>query len=190
MGGGDTGNDCVATCLRQGCRSVTQLELMPAPPVARAKDNPWPQWPRTLRTDYGQLEAIALQGGDPRQFETTVSRILTDESGRICAVEVVRVTRSADGRMVPVEGTQRVLPCQLLLIAAGFVGCETQTAQDFSLTLTQRGVPAVLTGTHQIASGLFAAGDLRTGQSLVVRAIADGIAAAQEVDQYLKSINL
>ena len=190
VGGGDTGNDCVATCLRQGCRSVTQLELMPAPPVARTKDNPWPQWPRTLRTDYGQLEAIALQGGDPRQFETTVSRILTDESGRICAVEVVRVTRGADGRMVPVEGTQRVLPCQLLLIAAGFVGCETQTAQDFSLTLTQRGVPAVLTGTHQIASGLFAAGDLRTGQSLVVRAIADGIAAAQEVDQYLKSINL
>ena len=183
VGGGDTGNDCVATALRQGCRSVVQLELLPAPPAVRAKDNPWPEWPRTLRTDYGQLEAVVLQGSDPRQFETTVSRILTDEEGRVDAVETVRVSRGPDGRMLPVEGTQRTLACGLLLVAAGFTGCEMQTAQAFDLTLNRRGVPETV--SHQIVPGLFAAGDLRTGQSLVVRAMADGVAAAQEIHEYL-----
>ena len=185
VGGGDTGNDCVGTCLRQGCASVNQLELLSAPPVERAKGNPWPQWPRTLRTDYGQLEAIAVQGADPRQFETTVRRIIPDESGNISAIEVVRVARSADGRMLPVEGTERTLPCGLLLIAAGFVGCEVETAQRFEITLGPRGVPDIPANTHMISPGLFAAGDMRTGQSLVVRAIADGKAAAVEVNEYL-----
>ena len=185
VGGGDTGNDCVGTCLRQGCRSVTQLELMPAAPAERTKDNPWPEWPRTLRTDYGQIEAIAVQGADPRQFETTVQRIIPDESGRISEIEVVNVSRSADGRMLPVDGTQRRLSCQLLLIAAGFVGCEQETADLFNVNLNRRGVPDIYVGTHRIAPGLFTAGDMRSGQSLVVRAIADGRAAAIEVNQYL-----
>ena len=185
MGGGDTGNDCVGTCLRQGCRSVTQLELMPAAPAERTKDNPWPEWPRTLRTDYGQIEAIAVQGADPRQFETTVQRIIPDESGRISEIEVVSVSRSADGRMLPVDGTQRRLSCQLLLIAAGFVGCEQETADLFNVNLNRRGVPDIYVGTHRIAPGLFTAGDMRSGQSLVVRAIADGRAAAIEVNQHL-----
>lgn len=185
VGGGDTGNDCVGTCLRQGCRSVTQLELMPAPPIERAKNNPWPEWPRTLRTDYGQLEATAVQGADPRQFETTVKRILADEFGRISAVEVVSVSRSIDGRMLPVKGTERTLSCQLMLIAAGFVGCESETAEQFNLSLNRRGAPDIPASTHCIAPGLFTAGDMRTGQSLVVRAIADGRAAAEEVNQYL-----
>ena len=185
VGGGDTGNDCVGTCLRQGCRSVTQLELMPAAPAERTRDNPWPEWPRTLRTDYGQIEAIAVQGADPRQFETTVQRIIPDESGRISEIEVVSVSRSADGRMLPVDGTQRRLSCQLLLIAAGFVGCEQETADLFNVNLNRRGVPDIYVGTHRIAPGLFTAGDMRSGQSLVVRAIADGRAAAIEVNQYL-----
>ena len=185
VGGGDTGNDCVGTCLRQGCRSVTQLELMPAAPAERTKDNPWPEWPRTLRTDYGQIEAIAVQGADPRQFETTVQRIIPDESGRISEIEVVNVSRSADGRMLPVDGTQRRLSCQLLLIAAGFVGCEQETADLFNVKLNRRGVPDIYVGTHRIAPGLFTAGDMRSGQSLVVRAIADGRAAAIEVNQHL-----
>ena len=180
VGGGDTGNDCVATCLRQNCAQVTQLELLPAPPTARTRDNPWPEWPRTLRTDYGQLEALARQGSDPREYETTVWRVLPDESGRIAAVETVRVQRAADGRFQPMPGTERQRPCELLLIAAGFVGCEAGTAQTLGLALTPRGVPATAEGTHRIRPGLYAAGDLRTGQSLVVRAIADGLAAADE----------
>ena len=162
-----------------------QLELMPAAPAERTRDNPWPEWPRTLRTDYGQIEAIAVQGADPRQFETTVQRIIPDESGRISEIEVVNVSRSADGRMLPGDGTQRRLSCQLLLIAAGFVGCEQETADLFNVNLNRRGVPDIYVGTHRIAPGLFTAGDMRSGQSLVVRAIADGRAAAIEVNQYL-----
>lgn len=180
VGGGDTGNDCVGTALRQGCQSVLQLEVAPAPPEGRAADNPWPLWPRVLRTDYGQAEAIACQGSDPRLFQTTVKRVLTDEQGALRAVETVRV----DAGFTPIPGTEETVPCQLLLIAAGFVGCEIATARDFSLTLTKRGVPET-EGTHRIGGKLFAAGDFRTGQSLVVRAIADGRAAAREVDQYL-----
>ena len=182
VGGGDTGNDCVGTALRQGCASVTELEMMPAAPVERAANNPWPEWPRTLRTDYGQLEAAALQGADPRIFETTVRRIETDANGNICAVVIARVARNAEGRFEPVPGTERTLPCELLLIAAGFLGCETANAEAFGLKLGQRGNPETLNGSHKIADGLYVAGDFRTGQSLVVRAIADGCAAAAEVD--------
>ena len=185
VGGGDTGNDCVGTCLRQGCHTVTELELMPASPLQRTKTNPWPEWPRTLRTDYGQLEAIAVQGADPRQFETTVKRIITDENGHIQAVETVNVARGADGRMENVPGTERIQSCQLLLIAAGFVGCDQRTAEAFGLALNRRGVPDIPADTHMLAPGLFTAGDMRSGQSLVVRAIADGKAAAMEVDHYL-----
>ena len=189
VGGGDTGNDCVGTVLRQGCASVTELELMPAAPLERAPGNPWPEWPRTLRTDYGQLEAAALQGGDPRIFETTVRRIETDKSGEICAVEIAHVARNAQGRFAPVPGSERTLPCGLLLIAAGFLGCETANAEAFGLKIGPRGNPETMGGRHQIAPGLFTAGDFRTGQSLVVRAIADGRAAAEEVDAWLSEKN-
>ena len=185
VGGGDTGNDCVGTCLRQGCRSVTQLEMLSAPPVRRAQNNPWPEWPRVLRTDYGQMEAIAVQGGDPRLFETTVERVLADESGFVRAVETVRVARGTDGRLRPVEDTRRTLPCQLLLIAAGFVGCEQETAERFHVSLNARSLPDLPAATHTIAPGLFVAGDMRGGQSLVVRALADGRAAAMEVHRWL-----
>ena len=185
VGGGDTGNDCVGTCLRQGCKSVTQLEMLPAPPAQRTKNNPWPEWPRILRTDYGQREAIAAQGRDPRLFETTVERVLAGENGHVCAVETVRVSRGADGRLHPIEGTRRTLPCQLLLIAAGFVGCEAEMAGRFPFSLNARNVPDIPAAAHALAPGLFAAGDMRTGQSLVVRALADGRAAAREVHRWL-----
>ena len=185
VGGGDTGNDCVGTCLRQGCKSVTQLEMLPAPPAQRTKNNPWPEWPRVLRTDYGQREAIAAQGRDPRLFETTVERVLAGENGHVCAVETVRVSRGADGRLHPIVGTRRTLPCQLLLIAAGFVGCEAEMAERFHFSLNARNLPDIPAAAHALAPGLFAAGDMRTGQSLVVRALADGRAAAREVHRWL-----
>lgn len=185
VGGGDTGNDCVGTCLRQGCKSVTQLEMLPAPPAQRTKNNPWPEWPRILRTDYGQREAIAAQGRDPRLFETTVERVLAGENGHVCAVETVRVSRGADGRLHPIEGTRRTLPCQLLLIAAGFVGCEAEMAGRFHFSLNARNLPDIPAAAHALAPGLFVAGDMRGGQSLVVRALADGRAAAREVHRWL-----
>lgn len=181
VGGGDTGNDCVGTALRQGCASVVQLEMMPAPPTDRAANNPWPQWPRTLRTDYGQLEAIARQGADPRVYRTTVKRVLTDEAHRIKAVETVKL----DG-FTPIPGTEQALPCELLLIAAGFIGCETATAQRFGVELNPRGNMLPPNGSHRLRGNLFSAGDMRTGQSLVVRALADGRAAAREIHQWLE----
>ena len=124
VGGGDTGNDCVGTVLRQGCASVTQLEMMPAPPEDRTPGNPWPEWPRILRTDYGQLEAIFRQGSDPRIYETTVKQILTDDQNRICGLETVKLRGRTEGRFEQVVGSEQTLPCGLLLIAAGFIGCE------------------------------------------------------------------
>lgn len=185
VGGGDTGNDCVGTVLRQGCESVTELELMPAAPIERLPNNPWPEWPRTLRTDYGQLEAADRQGEDPRMFLTTVRRCIADGDGRLAAVEIASVARTPEGRFEPVPGTERELPCELLLIAAGFLGCDQENVENFALALTPRGSAATVEGSHRIGGKLFAAGDFRTGQSLVVRAIADGKAAAREVDEYL-----
>ena len=185
LGGGDTGNDCVGTALRQGCKSLIELELLKAPPERRSAGNPWPEWPRVLRTDYGQTEAANIFGADPRLFESTVTALHSDEYGRLCAATVSRVRRNDDGSIVPVAGSERTFSCRLLLIAAGFIGCDPYTAGAYSLSLTPRGTPDGMRG-HNIRGNLFAAGDLRSGQSLVVRAIADGIAAANEADAYLK----
>ena len=188
VGGGDTGNDCVGTALRQGCASVTQLEMMPAAPAERTAANPWPEWPRTLRTDYGQLEAIALQGADPRVYETTVKEIETDAENRIASVLTVRLKRDADGRFIPVEGSETKLCCGLMLVAAGFVGCEESTLSRFSVSADRRGRLLPEDGSRRLGGKLFSAGDMRTGQSLVVRALADGREAAREIDHWLKGI--
>ena len=185
IGGGDTGNDCVGTVLRQGCASVTQLEMMPAPPETRTPGNPWPEWPRTLRTDYGQLEAAAVQGSDPRVYETTVKRIITDGSGKMTAAETVKLHRTPEGKMEPVEGSEQTLPCDLMLIAAGFVGCDEKTQEAFAVSADARGRLMPQDGSHHLGGNLFSAGDMRNGQSLVVRALADGRAAAREVDRWL-----
>ena len=183
IGGGDTGNDCAGTAIRQKCASIVQLELMSAPPIDRLPGNPWPEWPRTLRTDYGLTEAIARQGADPRLYCTTVKRVIPDESGAVRALEIVSVRWGARG-FEPLPDTARVIPCDMALIAAGFLGCESASAETFHLTLTKRG--AVETdGTHRVSGRLFAAGDMRTGQSLVVRAMADALAAADEIHAFL-----
>ncbi len=184
VGGGDTGNDCVGTVLRHGCKSVVQLEMMPKPPEERGENNPWPQFPRTLKTDYGQQEAAARFGHDPRVYETTVKSLQTDGKGRLKAVETVKV--AMQGRTpVPVAGSEETLPADLLIIAAGFTGCEEALPTAFGLPLTPRRTLATTGGSATEKPGIFAAGDARRGQSLVVWAIAEGRGCAKEVDEYL-----
>lgn len=187
VGGGDTGNDCVGTAIRQNAKSVTQIEMMPKLPDARSKSNPWPQWPRVCKTDYGQQEAIAVFGHDPRIYEHTVKSIERDEKGNLCGVTIVKVEwREKDGKrsLCEVEGSEQTLPCGLLLIAAGFVGCQNYVADAFGLVPDARGridAPAYATNVEKV----FTAGDMRRGQSLVVWAISEGRAAAKCVDAYL-----
>lgn len=187
VGGGDTGNDCVGTAIRHGCKSVLQLEMLPKPPEVRGEDNPWPQWPRVCKTDYGQEETIAVFGHDPRRYQTTVKECHVDASGALCSIVTVRLERGEqDGRriMAEVSGSEEELPCQLLLIAAGFLGPEDYTADAFGVERGSRS-NAATTGYSTVVDKVFAAGDMRRGQSLVVWAIAEGRAAAREVDEYL-----
>jgi glutamate synthase (NADPH/NADH) small chain len=189
IGGGDTGTDCVGTSIRHGARSVTQLEILPRPPDERAADNPWPQWPKTLKTDYGQEEAKALWGKDPREFQVLTRRFLDDGKGRVKGLEVVQVewTKGPDGRFGPKEvpGTQRTIAADLVLLALGFVGPEKPLVQQLGVKLDDRG--NVWTDENKMTSlhGVFAAGDMSRGQSLVVWAIKEGRQAAQAVDRYL-----
>ncbi len=180
VGGGDTGNDCVGTSLRLGCASVTQLEMMPKPPEERLESNPWPEWPRVLKTDYGQQEAIAVFGHDPRLFETTVSEILKDDAGHVRGLKLV----SLKGRDV-VPNSEREIDCDLLLIAAGFVGCQRSVPEAFGVDVGPRGTVLAGDDYKTNVEGVFAAGDMRRGQSLVVWGISEGRNAAREIDQYL-----
>jgi len=190
IGGGDTGTDCVGTAIRQGARSVTQLEIMPRPPEERSPDNPWPRWPRVLKTDYGQEEAIALFGKDPRLFLVTAKKFLGGKDGSVSGVSVVDVEwrKDAQGRMSPVDvaGSERTIPAQLVLVAMGFLGPEKGPLEAFGVQADERGNAKAAFGSFATsASGVFAAGDMRRGQSLVVWAIAEGRGAAREVDRYL-----
>ena len=187
VGGGDTGNDCVGTAIRQGCASVTQLEMMGMPPVSRTASNPWPQWPRVLKTDYGQQEAIAVFGHDPRLYQTTVKEIRSDDQRNITSIVTVRLEpKNVEGRMTmqPIPDSEEELPCGLLLIAAGFVGCQSYVAEAFGLPRDNRG-SLITRDYHTENEKIFAAGDCRRGQSLVVWAIAEGRACAKEVDAWL-----
>lgn len=191
IGGGDTGNDCVGTCIRHGCAQVLQLEMMPEPPKKRAASNPWPQYPRSLKTDYGQQEAAAVFGADPRTYQTTVKEFLKDEAGNLRGAVLVRLKAEKDeatGRvnMIPVEGSEWEVQAELVLIAAGFLGAEEYTAKAFGADLSARGT--VLTDGEEnqtSAERVYAAGDMRRGQSLVVWAIREGRNAAQAVDEDL-----
>ncbi len=185
VGGGDTGNDCIGTVIRQGAKSVTALEMMPKPPLERAASNPWPEWPKVLKTDYGHEEAIEVYGSDPRVFETTVKGITKDKKGNIKQIETVKVSFK-DGKLTEVSGTEKNLKCDLLLIAAGFIGCEDYTAEEFSLKRSPRGTVLTSTGGYRVDdTKIFCAGDMHRGQSLVVWAIAEGRSCAKEVDEYL-----
>lgn len=184
VGGGDTGNDCVGTCLRHGCRSVTQLEMMPEPPEERLPSNPWPEWPKVKKTDYGQQEAIDRFGHDPRIYETTVKELIT-KNGKLTGVKTVGV-KFENRKLVEVPGTEQTLKCQLLLVAAGFVGCEDAAADAFGVKRTARGVVETAPDAYRTsADKVFTAGDMHRGQSLVVWAITEGRACAKEVDAFL-----
>jgi glutamate synthase (NADPH) small chain len=191
IGGGDTGTDCVATALRHGCRSLVQLEILPRPPAARTPDNPWPEWPRIYRADYGQEEAAAVFGSDPRVFSVQTERFVGDrDDGQVAGLETVGLEwfRDGNGRLSSraLPGTGRTFPAQLVLIAMGFLGPE-RTLLD-QLGVEQDARSNVLTGADSFATnvpGVFSAGDMRRGQSLVVWAINEGRAAARECDQFL-----
>jgi len=190
IGGGDTGTDCVATALRHGAKSVTQLELLPAPLPSRATDNPWPQWPKVYRVDYGQEEAAARQGADPRLYSMQTKRLVGDAEGLVQELHGVQIEwrRGSDGRMSMAElpGTERVFSAELVLLSLGFVGPERKgLVTDLGLKLDDRG--NVVTDGERMTSvpGVFAAGDMVRGQSLVVWAIEEGRKAARGVDRYL-----
>ncbi len=191
IGGGDTGNDCVGTAVRQGCKSVIQLEMMPKLPDERAENNPFPQYPRVCKTDYGQEEAIAVFGHDPRIYCTTVKEFIPDEKGALSAIKTVKlefVNDAATGRRVPREiaGSEEIIPCELCLIAAGFLGCQSYIAEAFGVELDQRTNVKTESDKHSTSiEKVFTAGDMHIGQSLVVRAIREGRDAAAEVDEYL-----
>ena len=202
IGGGDTGNDCVGTSIRLGAKNVIQLEMMPPAPAARAESNPWPEWPRVLKTDYGQEEAIYLFGKDPRVFSTTVTEFLKDKNGVLCGVKTVELERKFDkktGRvsMEPKAGTEKELKADLVLIAAGFLGSEEYVTKQFGVERNQRtnvatgefkkdGSFVAADGSYQTSKkNIFTAGDMHRGQSLVVWAIAEGRAVASEVDMSL-----
>ena len=186
IGGGDTGNDCVGTAIRQGCQNVVQLEMMPCPPVERAPGNEWPEWPRVLKTDYGQQEAIARFGSDPRVYQTTVKEFYKNEAGQLCGARIAKLeSQLVDGRraMVP-TGEEYDIPCELALIAAGFTGCEPYVAEAFGVEMTNRGNVA---DDHYATNQpkVFVCGDMRRGQSLVVWALREGRDTAAVVDESL-----
>ena len=191
IGGGDTGNDCVGTAIRLGAKSVTQLEMMPKPSEERLPSNPWPQWPRVLKTDYGQEEAIAVFGHDPRIYKTTVKEFQKDKNGNVKKAVIVSLEPKKDeksGRMmmVPIEGSEKVIDAQLVLIAAGFLGSQKYITDAFKTDLNPR--TNVLTKPDEYETsvpGVFTAGDMHRGQSLVVWAIREGREAARAVDKSL-----
>lgn len=188
IGGGDTGNDCVGTAIRLGARSVTQIEMMPKAPEQRTAANPWPEWPRICKTDYGQEEAISLFGQDPRIYESTVKEFVKEKDGSLSAVKIVKLAWEKDpgsGRMVmkEVPGSEQTLEAQVVLIAAGFLGAQKDIAEAFGLELDERNTVKTAPGSFRTSvENIYTAGDMHTGQSLVVKAIQQGRECAREVD--------
>lgn len=191
IGGGDTGNDCVGTSIRLHAKEVIQLEMMPPAPKERLESNPWPEWPKVLKTDYGQEEAIEVFGKDPRVYQTTVTEFLKDEKGNVCGAKLVSLEPKKDpetGRMnmVPVKGTEKTIPVDLVLIAAGFLGSEKYVTEAFGVETDGRSNVKTNPGEYATSrKKVFCAGDVHRGQSLVVWAIAEGRAVAKEVDMAL-----
>jgi glutamate synthase (NADPH/NADH) small chain len=190
IGGGDTGTDCVGTVMRHQCKSLEQFEILPRPPDVRQPDNPWPEWPRIYRVDYGQEEAMASFGRDPRTFEIMTEEFVGDENGHVRALRTVDIkwVRGDNGRFSPqkIHGTERVWPADLVLLALGFVGPEDTIIEQLALERDERSNVKADVGKYTTSvEGVFAAGDMRRGQSLVVWAINEGRGAARECDRYL-----
>lgn len=189
IGGGDTGTDCVATSLRQGCQSVMQLEILPKPPQERQDDNPWPEWPKTFKVDYGQEEAAELQGEDPRRYAMMTKKFILGADGALEGVEVSKVEWvKKEGRFIPqpVAGTEEVIPADMVMLAMGFIGPEEQLLEQLQVARDERSnVKAAFDRYTTNREKVFAAGDARRGQSLVVWAINEGRGAARECDRFL-----
>jgi glutamate synthase (NADPH/NADH) small chain len=189
IGGGDTGTDCVGTALRHGCKSLVQFEILSRPPDMRAHDNPWPQWPRVYRLDYGQEEAAAAFGQDPRTYCITSKRFVGDADGLVRGVQSMQIEWAGyNGRSVlqEIPGTGREWPAQMVLLAMGFLGPETDgLLSQLGVEIDERGNVRIDEDKMTSVPGVFAAGDMARGQSLVVWAIADGRRAAKGVDKYL-----
>lgn len=191
IGGGDTGNDCVGTAIRQGCKSITQIEMMPKAPDQRAATNPWPEWPKICKTDYGQQEAIAVFGHDPRIYSTTVKELIVDKNGAVCKAKLVQlksVYKEEAKRYVMEEipGSESEIDADLVLIAAGFLGTEQYVAKAFGVALNQRTNVSTQPGQYQTSvDHVFVTGDMHRGQSLVVWAIREGREVARAVDASL-----
>jgi glutamate synthase (NADPH/NADH) small chain len=190
IGGGDTGTDCVATSLRHGCRSMTQFEILPKPPLSRAPDNPWPQWPKVYALDYGQEEAMTLFGQDPRSYKIMTKAFIGDDQGHVQAVQTIQVGWLSNGhgrpRLEELPGTEKTWPAQLVLLAMGFMGPEQPLLDQFGVERDARSNAWAEYDKYMTnIEGVFAAGDARRGQSLVVWAINEGRGAAREVDRWL-----
>lgn len=190
IGGGDTGTDCVGTSMRHGAKSILQIEILPKPPMARAADNPWPEWPKTYKMDYGQEEAAAKFGSDPRIYLTTVKKFIGDEQGNVKELVTVEIKweKNDKGQFIPKEqpGTEKTRPASLVLLAMGFLGPEQPLIKDLGVETDPRSnIKAEHEKYTTSLKGVFAAGDCRRGQSLVVWAINEGRGAARECDRYL-----
>ena len=190
IGGGDTGTDCVGTAMRHGCQSLTQFEILERPPLTRQPDNPWPEWPKVLKVDYGQEEAEAIFGADPRIFSIQTKRFVGDENGHVKEVHTIQVewVPGENGRKYPREiaGTEKVFRTQLVLLAMGFLGPEDQLLGQMGVTRDARSnVRADLGKYTTNLPGVFSAGDMRRGQSLVVWAIHEGRGTAEAIDRFL-----
>lgn len=191
IGGGDTGNDCVGTAIRQGAKSVVQVEMMPKLPDERAENNPWPEWPRVCKTDYGQEEAIAVFGKDPRIYQATVKEFIADKKGNLSKVKLVKLEPKKDpktGRMnmTEIAGSEFEIPANYVLIAAGFLGTEDYIAKAFNVKLDGRTNVETEPGSFKTSvDKVFTAGDMHRGQSLVVHGINEGRRVAKEVDKAL-----
>ena len=191
IGGGDTGNDCVGTAVRQGAKSVVQIEMMPKLPDERAANNPWPEWPRVCKTDYGQEEAIAVFGKDPRIYQATVKEFIADKSGKLKKVKLVKLEPKKDAKtgrlnMVEIPGSEFESPADYVLIAAGFLGTQDYVAKAFGVKLNARTNVETAEGSYKTSvDKVFTAGDMHRGQSLVVWGINEGRHVAREVDEFL-----
>ena len=191
VGGGDTGNDCVATAIREGCRSVVQLDRNPKAPATYVTGSAWPLKANVYKPDYGQAEAIALYGEDPRMFSSTFKEVICNKKGTVKEIVTVQIRKSVDkesGKRIitELEGTEKTIPCDMLILAAGFAGCEDYIAESFGISKAPNGTIKSEKGSFQTSrENVFAAGDAHRGQSLVVWAIAEGRACAKEVDNYL-----
>src|SRR5262245_8585269 len=190
IGGGDTGTDCVGTAMRHGCASLVQIEILPQPPLERARDNPWPEWPKVYKLDYGQEEAAAKFGADPRVYLTPAKKFIADGQGQVKEVLTVQIQweRNDKGQFIPKEvpGTEQVRPVQLVLLAMGFLGPEQPLLDALGVERDSRtNIKADFEKYSTNIKGVFAAGDCRRGQSLVVWAFNEGRGAARECDRYL-----